>query len=584
MPDGGWLVLDKKALRLLDAAGTERAKFAVRAKHLDTRSHKDGAMAVIIDANTQRALPFIVNLSSGELQAQTAFPASAFSVEAACLYRDAQNIDQLFLIGKEGISEQWLMQGETRKLIRTLALPAHVAQCRSDDTSHTLFVSEEGMGVWAYRADAEAALTRTPVMLRKPFGKLNGAAAALSIVASGMVILDEPGSTLHFLQQKNGVWKAAGEMNTASAHGATQMTVRPSPAGVEIMLRDDAKKSWTIFTKAWSTRPPARTAIAIVEPSAQTEVMARQGDAADDPAIWIHPADSTRSRVLGTNKKQGLLVYDLNGKQLQLLESGRLNNVDVRQNVRFIESATQLSYDLAIATQRDENSLVLYAISAEGVVTETARFPTTFDKIYGFCLYQPQSGGLEAFVNDKDGRYQQYRISRQNQSFKSELVRSFKLGSQPEGCVADDKHDRLFIGEEKRGVWVTSADAAQAAELSLIMPVGRQLVADTEGMAIYFGEDADYLIVSSQGDHSYVVLDASPPYRYRGKFKVGYNIAAGIDGSSETDGIDVTSKNLGGVYGKGMLVVQDGYKRLPEGAQNFKYVAWESVMRALNLK
>jgi 3-phytase len=29
-----------------------------------------------------------------------------------------------------------------------------------------------------------------------------------------------------------------------------------------------------------------------------------------------------------------------------------------------------------------------------------------------------------------------------------------------------------------------------------------------------------------------------------------------------------------------MLVIQDGYKRLPDGPQNFKYVAWE-VAKAL---
>lgn len=36
-------------------------------------------------------------------------------------------------------------------------------------------------------------------------------------------------------------------------------------------------------------------------------------------------------------------------------------------------------------------------------------------------------------------------------------------------------------------------------------------------------------------------------------------------------------------YARGLLVVQDGYKRMPEALQNFKYVAWEDVARALNL-
>ena len=57
----------------------------------------------------------------------------------------------------------------------------------------------------------------------------------------------------------------------------------------------------------------------------------------------------------------------------------------------------------------------------------------------------------------------------------------------------------------------------------------------------------------------------------------------GIDGASETDGLEVSSANLGGRFARGMLVVQDGYKRLPDGAQNFKYVAWEDIASSLRL-
>lgn len=57
----------------------------------------------------------------------------------------------------------------------------------------------------------------------------------------------------------------------------------------------------------------------------------------------------------------------------------------------------------------------------------------------------------------------------------------------------------------------------------------------------------------------------------------------GIDGTSETDGLEVSAAPLGGAFSRGLLVVQDGYKRLPDGPQNFKYVAWEDVARVLRL-
>ena len=90
-------------------------------------------------------------------------------------------------------------------------------------------------------------------------------------------------------------------------------------------------------------------------------------------------------------------------------------------------------------------------------------------------------------------------------------------------------------------------------------------------------------MISSQGNDSYVVLDAAPPYAVRGAFRVGVNADAGIDGTSETDGLDVTSANLGGPFAQGMLVVQDGRKRMPEQSQNYKYIPWAEVAKTLKL-
>jgi 3-phytase len=496
LPDGGWLAVDKQGLHLLDAGGNERARIAVRAKQLDTRPLGDGVLAVVMDANAEHVLPVLVDLKAGTLTAQTPFPATPFGIEASCLYRDAQRIDHLFVIGKDGQAEQWLMHGDQRRLVRKLALPPHTRHCHADDNARQLLVTEEKVGVWAYNAEAEGVPERK--------------------------LLKQPQKTL------------------------APVAANPKP---------------------------------IIEPRAQTEPVARTGDAADDPAIWRNPADPAGARILGTNKKQGLLVYNLDGKELQLLEVGRLNNVDVRQDV----TVGGRRLDLAVATQRDDNSVMLFTIDAKGVVAPAGAFATGLENIYGMCLYRPTDGGLEAFINDKDGSFLQYRIEADGDKMSGKLVRRFKVASQPEGCVVDDRNARLFLGEEKRGVWTVSAKADDPARLSMIMPVGPQLVADVEGMALYHGDKADYLIVSSQGDNSYLVMDAQAPYRVRGSFRVGYNLAAGIDGTSETDGLDVSAANFGGPYSKGMLVIQDGYKRLPDGPQNFKYVAWDDVARALKL-
>lgn len=503
LPDGGWLGIDKQGLHLLDAAGNERARLPVRAKQLDTRAQaKDGGvLAVVMDANNEHVVPVLVDLAAGTLSAQAPFPAPPFGIEASCLYRDAQHIDHVFMIGKDGQAEQWLMHGDQRLLVRRLALPPHTKHCRVDDDTNELLIDEAQVGLWAYNAEAEGG------------------------------------------------------------------------PGRKLVRRGDAAQQGKMNGK-----PAAK---AIVAPRGQTEPVARRGDAADDPAIWRHPSDPAGARILGTNKKQGLLVYDLDGKQLQLLEVGRLNNVDVRQGVTVGGRAL----DVAVATRRDDNSVMLFTIDADGKVAPAGAFATGLADIYGMCLYRPAAGRLEAFINDKDGSFLQYRVEAGagGSGMSGRLLRRFKVASQPEGCVVDDRNDRLFLGEEKRGVWTVSARGDAPAKLSMVMPVGPQLVADVEGMGLYHGAKADYLVVSSQGDNSYLVLDARAPYRVRGSFRVGYNLAAGIDGTSETDGLEVSSANFGGPYGNGMLVIQDGYKRLPDGAQNFKYVAWDDVAKALKL-
>ncbi|MDN2671667.1 phytase [Janthinobacterium sp. SUN026] len=578
LPGGGWLLLDKHGLRLFNAAGQEQDRIAVRAKQLDTRSDGNKVLAVFLEADTQRPLPVSVDVQAGKLIKLAPFPVPTFSVEASCLYRDAQQLAHLFLIGKDGQAEQWVMQGEQRSLVRKLALPPHAKHCRVDDGAQRLLVSESNMGVWAYDAESEGMGKREVVALRKPYGQLDGGASALAVLPGGVAVLDGKADKLHLLAHQGGKW-------TAQSAQAVALNVRKGDSQLaldkdSLLLR--GKNGWQARPLKWAGKMETQPAVAIIAPQAQTEPMARQGDAADDPAIWLssNPADA---RILGTNKKQGLLVYDLQGKQTQLLEVGRLNNVDVRQNIQLGSSKV----DLAVATQRDDNSMMLFTINASGDVAEAGRFPTGLKSIYGMCLYQPASGGVEAFINDKDGTFQQYSIGLNGNKFSATLMRSFKVATQPEGCVADDANARLFLGEETRGIWTTSADAAKPDALTMVLPVGAHLTADVEGMAIYrqpgAKPDTGYLIVSSQGDSSYVVLDAQAPYAVRGRFKVGFNLPAGIDGTSETDGLDVTSANLGGAYAQGMLVIQDGYKRLPDGPQNFKYVAWGDVAKALKL-
>ncbi|WP_264296830.1 phytase [Gallaecimonas mangrovi] len=296
----------------------------------------------------------------------------------------------------------------------------------------------------------------------------------------------------------------------------------------------------------------------------------------DDPAIWVNSHNKAQSRVLGTDKRGALEVYDLQGKRLQRLAVGRVNNVDVRKG--FVVNGNTV--DIATASQRDRNSILVFAINpTTGHTSVLGEIPTPIKDIYGLCMYQPK-GQMQVFVNNKAGRVLQYRLAERHGKISGQLLRDFSVPTQPEGCVADDQRGTFFLGEEDVGIWAFDANPAKAAKGRLIAHVGDKLHADVEGLGLWQGKKP-LLIASSQGNDSYVVYSALPPYAYQGRFRVGLNSQAGIDGTSETDGIDVTAMALSADYPQGLLAIQDGRKRLPEQGQNFKLVSFAEVLKLL---
>ena len=330
--------------------------------------------------------------------------------------------------------------------------------------------------------------------------------------------------------------------------------------------------------------PPPVNARTVL-PSLETTPVASRGDAADDPAIWIHPRNPEASLVLGTDKRAGIEVYNLAGERVQSIPAGRTNNIDLRM---LSESGNWSA--VAAASNRSTNTISVFAIDYDGQVSwlRDNEVETGLNEIYGLCMFQNQVG-LQVFVNDTDGRYQQWLlVPRSSDSdlprFEAQLLREFSVPSQPEGCVADDANQRLFVGVEAEGVRVLAANHVQPAELQSIADVdGEILVADVEGMGLYLDGDGGYLVVSSQGNYSYAVYDRQPPYRYRGSFVVGNNSEAGIDGSQETDGLDISSILRTQIFPQGLLVVQDGFNTQPRHRQNFKFISWHELRNALDL-
>jgi len=334
----------------------------------------------------------------------------------------------------------------------------------------------------------------------------------------------------------------------------------------------------------------------VVTPVAETDPVHGFGDAADDAAIWVHPTDPERSLILGTDKTEsgGLFVYELDGSLRDFLELGELNNVDLRDG--FLLGAREVT--LITATNRTTDSLTILALDPETLEIEDVAdgLVSTLPRSYGTCMYRSPSGAFYTFVNTEDGRYGQFELVTDGETVAAELVREFCLETQPEGCVADDAYERVFVGEEGFGVWSFPAEADSPAtgdelpNCETAIP-GRMiestfdgvLTKDVEGMSLYAeGDNGGLLIVSAQGAHEFVAFDRLPPHDPVLTFAVWGGGAACLDGVEETDGLDVTSRPAGSAYPRGVLVVQDGFNGDPVDKQNFKLISMADVLTLID--
>ncbi|HEX5764877.1 MAG TPA: phytase, partial [Woeseiaceae bacterium] len=503
--------------------------------------------------------------------------------------------------------------GIAGQLLRTIPTGKDSGFCAVDQKAGMLYISEEGMGIWQLGAEPESDTVREPVDLRAPWGNLSDEIKGVAVYNHGgevswLVAADVgegrlaayrlPGLEAVGTITVDGLGEAEGITATNAAFGADY------PQGLLAIADEDESDGatdlklvpWNAFAEALgieatvaTTEGEATAAPAVARPMVETEPVGTFGDAADDPAIWIHPTDPERSLVIGTNKKRGLNVYDLDGRTVQTLADGNMNNVDLRYDFPLggeqvaLVTASNRSTDSISVYKVDEDALQLVEV-ADGVI------PTGFVDPYGLCMYRsPSTGEYYVFINEGgEGNFRQWRLFDNGQGrVSAEQVREFPVGSQTEGCVADDELGFLYVGEEGNALWKYSAEPDAGADRVMIDSTGDNghLDADVEGVALWIGENGTgYLVASNQGADNYAVYRREGDNEYVGHFHIIANPEPGIDGASETDGLEVTSTPLGNRYPAGLLVVQDGRNIAPEEPQNFKFVSWQDVAHALGVE
>ncbi|MET0697984.1 MAG: phytase, partial [Acidimicrobiia bacterium] len=285
---------------------------------------------------------------------------------------------------------------------------------------------------------------------------------------------------------------------------------------------------------------PAQAQTTDVTATVETDPVPNGGDAADDPAIWLHPTDPELSTVIGTDKEGGLAVYALDGRQIQYLAGIRPNNVDIRHGFPLAGQTV----DIVVTSEQDDEAITIHRVDPQTrQLVEVASPIATGLDVLGVCLYRsPETGSFFVFVtSDGSGPVRQFQLSDGGAGgVTATQVRDISMESTAEGCVADDDLAYLYVAEEAVGIWKYEAEPGGGSSRVPVDQVGSTLEADVEGLTIYYGPDgAGYLIASSQGSGQYATYNRTGDNEHVSNFQIVDS--ASVDGTSSTDGIDVMS-------------------------------------------
>jgi 3-phytase len=542
-----------------------------------------------------------------------------FAAENVCLF--SSNLDgalYAFVIGDGGEIDQQLIYTDASgrldaRQVRRLNVMSTIKQCVVDDISAKVYVSEETVGIWRFNANPEA--FAAPDLVDSPrFGKIREEVGGLALHDGGdgarwLIASDASAGRLNLYDRdRNDAYigsvtvsvTAGGEAigEPGPLYGLSH-AVQDFPNGVLLVADEDGSNFKALSfsdiaagLKIFAGEPSdprvvSDPSVPTVTATVETVAVPSFGDAADDPAIWANPANPGQSLVVATDKKGGLFVYDMQGKVVQWLRDGKINNVDLREGFQLGGK----SVVLVTASNRTDRSIAIYrldTVSRQLIDVADGPQQTELEDPYGLCMYRDKGGKTFAFVNGDDTRMRQWElVDAGNGRVRADFVREFAFESQTEGCVADDETGQLIVDEEDVGIWSLSARPDGGKEMRSVQKVvdSPAIKDDLEGVGLYdLGNGRGYLVVSSQGNDTYAVYRREGAQAYLGSFAVAADPIRGIDGISETDGLEVSSRNLGPGFEFGAMIAQDGRNVLPVENQNYKYVPWQSIAEALKLE
>jgi 3-phytase len=596
----GWLVVDvDEGITWVDRDFTPISKWSGKVATIDWRISVHQPQMILIaalDSDTSAIHLLHFDLAQASFNKLASLPAIESDIEGLCLGNTSDGLS-LFSIDALGILQHHAVEIKlvnsqllaSLQSIRSLNIGPNMSDCAVIDKTHQLLIAEEEIGIWRYDALNEGENERKLIPFTAP-----GEVESISTHPLGYVFAASPDSNKIWLFDSNDNTNLLSARRDISLPNNIRLSSINIAANTDKLLMgayDESKQQLYAGEIDWladqielsSKRAEPHQSdfepVPLFYAVAETDSVQRFGDAADDPAIWINAKQPDKSLIFGTDKKYGLNIYNLRGELVQTLAVGKINNIDIRQDI-LVNGKYE---DIAVASNRSNQSMTVFSINENGVAKHLIDISTDLNDVYGLCLYQ-HDDQLEVIINDTDGQFNRYQLAISNTSdISAKKIDEFNANSQPEGCVVDDDTKRLFFGEESTGIWQMQLDSING-QPELIAKATAPVEPDIEGMGIYKIDGEKFLVVSSQGNNRFAIYRIDAKNQLLGVFAIGANKALGIDAVSETDGIEVTSIPLSTLFPKGLLIVQDGRNVMPMAPQNFKLVSGEYLYDFITLK
>ena len=283
----------------------------------------------------------------------------------------------------------------------------------------------------------------------------------------------------------------------------------------------------------------------------------------DDPAIWVHPKDPSKSIVFGTDKDTdgAIFAFDLNGKIIanKTIENIKYpNNIDLEYGFQLNDSTF---VDVIAFTERERGQIRLFSVP-DMKPLDNGGFPVFEDEAdsllrmpMGISLYKnPKTKSIQAIVSRKNGPSEgylyQYEFKADSTGIKTNLVRKFGVFSgneEIEAIAVDDEQGYVYYSDEGICIRKYYADSAKGNK-ELACFGGEYFKEDIEGIAIATKPNGEgYIIVSDQQKGQFNIFS-----RKDNTFIKAINLS-----TTETDGCDVVTVPLNDTFKNGLFVAMN---------------------------